>query len=367
MPKELPLAQFHRANGAEFFERDGWSLPRHFGNPEVEYRSARFRVALKDSSDRALLEFRGPDRFSFLQGMVSNDLRGLEAGHGIYAAFLNQQGKVLGDARILVLEDSFIVDLWEPLKEKIQNHLARYLVADEVEIIDATASWAALSLLGPESAAVLRRLAQVAELPAVPLAHSAVRLRDAGVRLLRRSEREMDGYDILTAREDLLRLARLLTEEVRALSSSPWIGEEAAEILRLEAGIPRYGADFGDDTLLLETGLERAVSFTKGCYLGQEVVERVRSRGHVNRKLVGLRLEESCLPGDKLFAGGKEVGAVTSCAFSPALGKNLALGYVQRDYWSAGTSLKAARGPRLVGAIVTELPLTASETTAPFA
>ena len=137
-----------------------------------------------------------------------------------------------------------------------------------------------------------------------------------------------------------------------------WVGEDAQNILRIEAGIPRYGVDFTEDNLLLEVGLDHAVSFSKGCYLGQEVVERIRSRGHVNKKLVGLFLEgqASANPGDAIVHADKPVGSITSSVHSPALGQPIALGYVNRDYWNPGTRLIVKHNAIDLDARVTNLP-----------
>lgn len=137
-----------------------------------------------------------------------------------------------------------------------------------------------------------------------------------------------------------------------------WVGERAQNILRIEAGIPRYGVDFGEDNLLLEVGLENSYSYTKGCYLGQEVVERIRSRGHVNKKLCGLLLDGNtpALAGDAIIAAGKEVGKITSSVVSFALTRPIAMGYVQKDFWVPGTALMVRVETRTVAATVTDLP-----------
>jgi folate-binding protein YgfZ len=165
------------------------------------------------------------------------------------------------------------------------------------------------------------------------------------------------GYDLIIPRPHLKNIAEQLTQAGKPFSSA-WVGEEAYDVLRVEAGIPRYGIDFTEDNLLLEVGLPDAVSFTKGCYLGQEVVERIRSRGHVNKKLVGLAIEaqESASPRDVIFSADKPVGAVTSAVQSTALGKPIALGYVHKDCWNPGTSLIVNHGGISLAARVAELP-----------
>jgi folate-binding protein YgfZ len=357
MSKQLPLNDFHRSNGAAFVERDAWLLPAHFGNAAAEYAAVRSTAGFIDLSHRGLLQLTGPDRLSYLQGLVSNDLRSLNPGNGQYATFLTQQGKVLGDVRILRSENSFYLDLWEFIKDKIVEHLNRYLVADEVEIADRSNEYATLSIQGPQSEALVRKLVGQAELPEHSLQHAMVNVDATDICTVYASHTGEKGFDLIGPIANLPNIAQRLTETGKQFSAA-WVGEKAQNILRVEAGIPRYGVDFTEDNLLLEVGLDHAVSFTKGCYLGQEVVERIRSRGHVNKKLVGLTLEgrESVSPGDVILSGDKPVGTITSSVHSPALGKPIALGYVNKDYWNLDTRLIVKHDGISLGARVTDLP-----------
>jgi glycine cleavage system T protein len=364
MPRQSPLSDFHKSNGAIFAEREGWLLPMQFGNPATEYKAVRSTAGLMDHYHRGLLQLTGPDRLSFLQGMLSNDLRSIEAGEGQYAAVLNQQGKVLGDVRVLRSENSFYLDLWELIKDKIIDHLNRYLVADEVEIADRTEEYGILSIQGPQSEALLRGLIGNAELPSGPIQHVIVDVDSAKVCVVGDSHTGETGFDLIVPKSDLKPISERLTETGKPFSAA-WVGEEAQNTLRIEAGIPRYGVDFTEDNLLLEVGLEHAVSFTKGCYLGQEVVERIRSRGHVNKKLVGLLLEgQKAEAGDRLIASGRDVGTITSSVVSPTLQRPIALGYVHREYWSPGTSLSVSRNGTQIRATITALPFV--QGSAPF-
>ena len=338
MAKQSPLADFHRSNGAVFTERDGWLLPIHFGNADAEYNAVRSTAGLIDRCNRGLLQFTGPDRLSFLQGMLSNDLRDIKPGEGQYATVLTQQGKVLGDVRVLRSDNSFYLDLWEVIKDKIVEHLNRYLVADEVEIADRSEGYGMLSLQGPQSTGLLRKL--VANICVVQDSHTG----------------EL-GFDLIIPVLALQNVAQRATDAGKQFSAV-WVGEEAQNILRIEAGIPRYGVDFTEDNLLLETGLNDAVSFTKGCYLGQEVIERIRSRGHVNKKLVGFLLDGQgpARASALIYASDKEVGNVTSSVWSPGLGRPIALGYVHREFWAAGTKLFIKHDGDSVPATVADLP-----------
>jgi glycine cleavage system T protein len=364
MSKSSPLISVHQSNGATLADYEGWRLPRHFGDPAEEYASIRGAVGLLDLSNRAVLELTGADRLSYLQGLISNDLRPLASGYGIYAAFLSQQGKVLGDCRVLATDDSFLVDLWEPLKPKILDHLHRYLVADEVEISDLSDRYAILSVQGPNSETLLEQSVPKDQQPQKILAHSLAQIAGVEIRICRYSHTGEDGFDLMIPAAEIERIARHLTEAGSAYSAR-WVGAEAYEMVRIEAGIPRYGIDITEDNLILETGLTHAVSFTKGCYLGQEVVERIRSRGHVNKNLIGLVIqgEKPPLTGSKISVANKEIGTITSAVYSPALKSPIAFGYVHRDHRSPGTELLIRHDHEVLNATVASLPFIDSGST----
>jgi folate-binding protein YgfZ len=357
MAKQSLLTELHQRNGAVFIEQEGWLLPDHFGDFAAEYRSVRTAAGLIDLSHRALLQFTGTDRVSFLQGMLSNDLRPLKMFDGQQATILTQQGKVIADVRVLCAMNSIYLDFWEPLKEKITVHLNRYLVADEVEINDPNDEWKMLSLQGPRSKKILDELLANAELPAQPNQHAMVQFAGAPICVVRADYTGEDGFDLIIQNAQLQAVAQRLTQ----LGAS-WVGARAQNILRIEAGMPRYGIDFSEETLLLEVGLENSYSYTKGCYLGQEVVERIRSRGHVNRKLCGLLLDGDAPAnaGDAILAGDHEVGRITSSVASLALNRPIALGYIHKDFWSPETSLAVRHESSSIAAKLTPLPFVAS-------
>ena len=362
MSKQSPLISVHQASGAILAEYDGWTVPRDFGNPHEEYLSVRRAVGLLDFAYRAVLEFTGADRVSYLQGLISNDLRVPSSGEGIYAAFLSQQGKVLGDCRVLTTDDRFILDIWEPSKPKILDHLNRYLIADEVEITDLSDRYAILSIQGPKSKTLLEAFLPKEQQPQKTLDHSIAQIGGVETRICRYSHTGEDGFDLMIPLADIELMARQLTEAASPYSAR-WVGTEAYEMLRIEAGIPRYGVDITDDNLILETGLTHAVSFNKGCYLGQEVVERIRSRGHVNKNFTGLLIHGEKPPPEhsKILSTEKEVGTITSSVYSPALESSIALGYVHREHRSPGTQLMVRYdAEHLVNATVTELPFAVS-------
>jgi folate-binding protein YgfZ len=361
MAKQSSLTDFHKSNGAIFFERDGWLLPIHFGNPAAEYTAVRSTCGFIDLSHRGLLQLSGPDRLSFLQGMLSNDLKLLKPFEGQYATLLTQQGKVIADVRALCSLNSFYLDFWENLKDRITEHLNRYLVADEVEIADRSDEYATLSVQGPQSEALLQKLFRTTELPAMLMHHAMVDVDGTAICVVRASHTGESGFDLIAPKADLRNLAARLTESGKPISAA-WVGEDAHNILRVEAGIPRYGVDFSDDNLLLEVGIENSYSYTKGCYLGQEVVERIRSRGHVNKKLCGLLLEgaDPASADDPVQADGKEVGRITSSVISPRLKRPIAMAYLNKEYWTPGTTLSIVRNGATTSAMVTGLPFVSS-------
>src|SRR5689334_11377988 len=276
VPKATILSDRHRSNGAEFIDQDGWLLPSHFGDPAAEYTAVRSAVGLLDRSHYSLVRLTGPDRVSFLQGMVSNDVKKLAPNGGLHAAVLDVNGKVLADLRVLCTEDSFILLLLEPLKAKVIDQLNRYLVADEVEIEDPADGYGIISIQGPHALLLLNSVAPHQDPPVHMYAHAPMRIAGSDTRVVRTTHTGEEGFDIVIPIDDTIRIADEL-ERAGAALGLRWVGLAAQEVLRIEAGLPRYGVDMGEDTLLLETSLDDAVSFNKGCYLGQEVVERVHS------------------------------------------------------------------------------------------
>lgn len=351
--KQSPLHDFHRGNGAAFVEWNGWTLPDHFGDPTAEYDAVRTHAGWLDLADRAVLEVTGPDSVEWLQGMLSNDVTALNPGSGVPAAVLNIQGKILADVHVLRAHNAFLVMLDESLASGVVEHLNHYLIADEVEIVDLSAEFFVISVQGPDARAGLADILGLDALPAGRLSHAEAAYTGGLVRVVHASPTGEPGFELIVPKDHLQGLA-----ELPAARAIPWIGIRARETLRIEAGIPRYGIDMDADTLLLETCLDDAVSFTKGCYLGQETVERIHSRGHVNRKLAGFKLAGPGVPdlGDPVLHGDRAVGRVTSAVASPRFDCVIALGYLHRDYLEPGTSIAIGHGGQALHATVQALP-----------
>ena len=347
------LEALERASGAVFTLSTDRALPARFSTVESEWTAVRQRCGLLDAGFRGLLRLTGTDRVTFLQGMVSNDVARLKDGEGTYAALLTQQGKVVSDLRVYVLADEVWLDVPAAQAAAVRESLERFIIADDVEFV-SDANWAPLvAIEGPQADRVLVGVTGESVAGTPPYAHRAGTFDGAVVRVVATTHTGERGYLLLG---DPATGARLW-ERCRAAGAEP-VGMEALDVLRVEAGIPWHGRDFDDSTLIGEVGLETAISYQKGCYLGQEVVERVAARGQVHRKLVGLVCEGSSVPphGTKLMRDGKEVGWITSAVQSPAREAVIALGYTRRECWDVGSEMHATVADGMITAHIVALP-----------
>jgi len=328
----------------------------------ASYRAAREQATLADRSLHGRLVVRGPDRLSWLHGLVTNDVASLSAGGGCYALMLTSQGRMTTDMRVLETGDFALLDVPRGVAERLAARLAMLVIMEDVTIEDASAQLARLSVHGPRAGSVVSRALQLDQ-----AGHDAIAalgehenrqvggdVFSGGVLVAASGELGLPGYDLYALGEHIVRLGESLTS-----AGAMTIDEATWHVLRVEAGQPAFGADLGEETIPLEAGLEsRAISFTKGCYVGQEVIVRVRDRGHgrVARRLVGLVADAPLSAGAALAAGEREAGHVTSVAWSPALGRDIALGYVHRDFVEPGSRLVADSGGHAVPVVVTALP-----------
>ena len=293
---------------------------------------------LLDRSERGKLAFSGGEAKAFLQGQVTNDVEGLSSGRGCYAALLSPKGKMLGDLRILDTGEELLLDTERGALQAIFNVLHRARLGFDAELHKRTLQCGLLSLVGPDA----RRFAGAEALPDEEHAHAHVEVGGVAARAIVTDL----GIDLLCDAEQTEALAAALRER----GAVP-VAEEAVETLRVERGRPRYGVDLDDTTIPQEAGLnERAVSFTKGCYVGQETVARLYYKGKPNRHLRGLRLSAPVASGTELALGGKPVGRVGSVASSPQHGL-IALAVVRREA-EPGATLQAGEAT----ATVVELP-----------
>jgi folate-binding protein YgfZ len=352
MPRELPLIDLHLAAGAVLGEVDGWRVPLRYGDAAVEHRTAREGVAIFDRSALGKAEVTGRDRAAFLQGMLTNDVKGLAPGQGCAAAFLDAHGRVMALLVVYALADRLWLELPSGLTEKTLQGLDHFLISEKAEFEAADERFAVIGAEGPGARALLEGLTGQ---PVDLTVHGHVEASIAGapVRLIRRDEVGAPGFHCWTAPAH----APAVWQALRGAGAAP-AGHEALEVLRIEAGVPAYGRDVDETVIMPETRLEALVNYTKGCYIGQETVARVKYRGHVNRALSGLTLEGQHVPapGARVMAEDKDVGRITSAAWSPTLGAPVALGYVRREHFEPGSAVTVLDGDASFPARVTALP-----------
>jgi folate-binding protein YgfZ len=346
MPLESPLRKWHEAAGATMGTWFGTLLPDRFSNLAEEYRFARETVALVDKNYSAWLRFTGPDRVRYLNALLTNNILALAPGTGAISLLLNPQGHILAEVETLGLDESVLAISYAMSREQLASTFEKFIIMDDVTMEDLTDQMGAIAIEGPQAPAALAEVTGVAYDSLPELGH---READAGAipcRILRRSPGGIPGIEFIAERAQLGALWEKLAGAVRRHGGGP-IGYATLNVLRLEAGIPWFSYDFDDKVIPHEAGLEGThISFTKGCYTGQEIVERVRSRGHVNRRRVGLEFsgKDAPPPGASLLFEGKEAGHVTRAAFSPGLGRAIGMGYLRREANAPGTQVEWAGG-----------------------
>ena len=309
-------------------EYAGASTPVDFGDVRAEYEALRKGAAVFDLGWRSKLSLIGSDRVRWLNGMVTNNIRDLAAGHGAYAFLLNPQGKILGDLYAYNLGDSLLVDTDRSQREKIRATFDHYIIMDDVEVADLDEKLAAFGLAGPRAQEVLQKAGFT--LPTLQLLQLAdVTWQGHTIKVVRMGHDPFPAFELWFAPE----LAAALWEALIQAQARP-VGSAALELFRVARGIPRYGQDIRERDLPQETEQQRALNFNKGCYVGQEIVERIRSRGSVHRTFTGFRVEGTVpASGTRIEAEGKEVGEITSSAALPWPNGDtvIALGYIRRE------------------------------------
>jgi folate-binding protein YgfZ len=302
------------------------------------YLGLRESAAWMDMSGRGKIRALGEDRARLLHAMTTNDVQSLSPGEGCYAFFLNAQGRILGDVNLFCREDYFLLDTEPETRSKLFEHIDRYIIADDVTLEDATGQLATIAVEGPQASAVLDRLGG-------PLPEADFATQGWGNRMVARVDSTGGGgfFIFLPTADKADLLAALRGARIPEATS------HEARTVRIEHGRPRYGEEITERYLVQETAQLRAVHFSKGCYLGQEIVERVRSRAQIHRVLRRLEIDlpelaegPAPLTGSKLKAGDAAAGEIASAAFSPALGKVVALAYVRTAFAEPGTEIRLA-------------------------
>jgi folate-binding protein YgfZ len=322
----------------------------------IEYAAVRDGGAgVIDLSSRGRLLVSGSEAVMFLNGLITNDMKTLGLNSWMPAVFPNVQGRLIASVRIIHRDDGFLIDTEHATLETVAKLLGRFILAGDFQVTDLSSETAMLSVQGRKAAEVVR---QALDETAASVSRGGVataQLAGGKVTIIRATHSGEDGFDILVDANAVEDLRRSLI----GAGVSP-CGQEVAEILRIEAGIPRFGIDMDETKVVTETNLDDAVSFTKGCYIGQEIIARIKYRGHVAKKLTGVSLEQNVAleSGAKILSSGddKEIGALTSWTVSPRLKQTIALSYVKYDYLEPGTKVKVVSAAQEFPATVTELP-----------
>jgi folate-binding protein YgfZ len=336
-------------------EYRGAGTAARFADPQVEFAASLGGCGAYDLGFRARVSLTGGDRVRWLNGMVTNNIRDLASGHGVYAFLLNPQGRILGDMVVYNLGERLVVETDHSQVEKILATFDHYIIMDDVEVADITAEQTALGLAGPKSRVVLSA-AGIALPDMQPLQMITPQCNcDCGCvacTVVRGEDAERESYEIWLAPKDVHKTWQALL----AAGATP-TGSEALEMRRIVAGVPLYGVDIRERDLPQETEQMRALNFNKGCYVGQEIVERIRSRGNVHRKFAGFLLEGTGViaAAAKITSDEKEVGEVTSVATvpTPSGDRTVALGYIRREVGVPGREVAIGT----TKATVVQLPL----------
>jgi folate-binding protein YgfZ len=350
-PIETPLLALHQSEGATIGTWFGCALPDRFSDDwQAEYRALRQSVALLDKSYRAYLRFTGPDRVRYINAILTNNIKDLAPGSGITSLFLNPQGRIQAEIETYASEESLFCVSYAMIRDTLIPALDKFIIMDDVTLTDETDRWGTLALEGPRAAQLTKDLTGVELQDLADFSFKQVTVKGIACVLFKRSPGGIPGAEFFADREVLEQLWKILREAVASAGGRP-AGYTALSALRLEQNIPWFGYDFGDKQIPHEAGLEHShISFTKGCYTGQEIVERVRSRGQVNRvrALLKFAAAEPPASGTPVLSEGKEVGHITRSAFSPALQSVIAMSYLRRENSAPGTILDASGSPATV-------------------
>ena len=372
---ESSLHDNHLRLGAKMFEQNGWSVPESYGDVLLEYAEVRNGgCGVIDLSSRGRILVGGTEAVQFLNGLITNDMKTLAVDSWMPAAFPSVQGRLIASVRVVRLKDeeigknvspAFLIDTEAATHERVLKTVERFTLAGDFRVTDATNQTTMLSVQGSKAFDVAR--AALSDKAADLLLNRSIQIdcsvgaEDGSppdsiaslVTVMRASHTGEDGFDFVVNADQ----AQGLWDALQNAGARP-IGYAALEILRVEAGIPRYGVDMDESNVVTEA-LEDAVSYTKGCYVGQEIIARIKYRGHVAKKLTGVSFEAAVqvAVGATIHSvDGKEAGRITSVVDSPRLARTVALAYLKYDFLAPGTKLKVISGTEFFEARVTELP-----------
>lgn len=338
----LITRDWHLSKGAKFEDFFGVEVPSDYGNVEQEYWAMRKGAALRDASFFGKAKVTGKDAQDFLHRMISNDVKSLEPGKGVWALFLDIKGHVQGDMKIYRFPEHLLMIMQRHAMEPVIKGLDKYIISERIEFADVTDQFGFFQVLGPDAALVLQSKGAT-QLPETELTFVSATFDGIPAQVIRLGL----GYALLVAAESAQPLLNFL--------ELPPVGSKAFNIFRIESGLPVLGIDFDDSNLPQESRLDPALNFHKGCYLGQEVIARLDAQGHVNKQLMGIVSDDEMNRDQKLVAGEKEVGRITSTTHSPLSNQYVGLGYVRREFAKQDQQLGIAGSSTTV--IVRDLPL----------
>jgi folate-binding protein YgfZ len=351
------LFEAEKQLNAQFGNCYGWQMVRSFGDSVKEHQSVRQGAGLLDLSYHGVLRVSGTEAAQFLNGLVTNDVKALQDGQGVRAAFLTGHGKVRALCRVLKRQDTYLVINDPQTHEKIYKYIFPFSYAGDFHVEDVSNQFRTLSVQGPQTPAVFKEIS-FEPLPALAEHHWAETLIGGhSVLVVRASHTGERGFDVLVPEAGLNDVWDFILLKGSFHKLAP-IGLDALNSLRIEAGIPVYGIDVDESNMMLELGMPDAVSFTKGCYTGQEAVAMATYRGHVSKRWSGLSVEGDVIPapGAKIVKGEKEIGVVTSAIRSISLDRVIALGYVKYGYFEPGNEIQLHDAGNTLDARVTDLP-----------
>lgn len=338
--KTTPLYNLHSKLDATFAENlDGWTLPLHYSDPISEHLAVRRDVGITDISYQGVLELTGEDRASFLHRLISNDVENLSVGDGNYATLLTHRGKIIADINLYNLEESIYVITAPQAIDTLFTELDKYIIADDVELKKVT-DVGIIAVAGPNASKLVESVFYTENLDSLnEFGSVSIEFNNDCVICVRSDIFGGIGFQIITSSGILEELWRSL---ISFRTDVTPFGYQTQESLRIEAGTPVYSKELTDSIIPLEAELDYAIDFEKGCYIGQEIVARMKYRGHPNRLLRGILIQsESLIPvNTKIYDGDKEIGWVTSSTYSPSLEKQIALGYVRMAYTDPGSTVQ---------------------------
>ena len=378
-----PLYEIHKSIGARFTEVRGWEIPAHYGDPVAEHLAVRNSAGIMDMSHRGKIRVSGKDRTKFLQNILSQDINKLTPGTGGHATLLNTKGHMLAYMHIYSDEDSFLIDTEPGETDKIIQILNRYLFREDVKIEDVTLKYGLLTVQGPHSWETIRRISGTDIKELEECNHLNLTINNINCKVARTSYTGEEGYNIYTPWDNLQSIWETIRKDDKNNPPIPPLesdevtpfGLAAYNSLRIEVGIPIYSVDMDEDTIPIEANLDQAISYTKGCYVGQETIARIKFKGHVNRILTGFSIqlgtefnsvpetsETTIIPqkGDRIYriieGIEQNIGVITSACFSPTLKGSVALGYLRIEHNKPGTEVYIHSKSHTIHAVVTCIP-----------